>query len=182
MGRLVFWLVVLALGWVMLSGTMPIPGIADEEVVFATSPPVGACGASGCLAVYTLELANVGRSPQESVKVRLRADALGASAIAPTLRRVSGVTTVQPAGERNGVDAYPLGRLDADERVALVFALRSPSQETTAGWERLLVGVEPGRGSARPGEPGALTAGRIVHATGRLVDRLVRAVRAAIAG
>ncbi|HXJ33541.1 MAG TPA: hypothetical protein VMS22_05815 [Candidatus Eisenbacteria bacterium] len=182
MFRLGFWLVVLGVGWLTLSGTLPIPGIPDEEIVFATPPPVSTCGSSGCLAVYTLDLANTGRSAQESVKVGLRGDALANPAILPVLRRANGTTALQAASERGGVNAYILGRLEPEEQATLVFALRTPSLAETPGWDRILVGVETARGAARPGEPGALSGSRIVHATARMVERVAAAVRAAIAG
>jgi hypothetical protein len=179
--RFVFWAIVLAVGVLMLNGTLPIPGIADEEVVYTTPPPVSTCGPSGCIVVYTLEVANVGRSPQDSVRVRLREDAITTPMIAPTVRRASETALAPPATDRPGVEAFPLGAIAPEERVALVFALRTASREAAPGWDRVLVGVDPARGGARPGEVSAVTPGRVVHAVGRLTVRLTEAVRRAIA-
>lgn len=181
MVRLLFWVGLLAIAWLVLSGALPVPGVADEEVVFATTPPVATCGSAGCLAVYTLEVANPGRSAQESVKVRLRGDTLANPAIPPTLRRASETASLQAGTERGTTEAYQLGTLAPEERVALVFALRAPSREAVPGWDRVLVGVEPAHGSARPADPGALAANRLVHAAGRTLDRIVNAIRGAIA-
>jgi hypothetical protein len=178
--RLLFWLLVIACLLAAFDGVIPLPGIPDEEVVYATPPPVSTCGSSGCVAVYTLELANVGRSAQSGVRVRLRPDAIAAPLVAPTVRRASDSAQVTPATDR-GVDTYPLGRMEPEERIALVFALRAPSRETVAGWDRVLVGVEPAAGAARPGGVSEMTVGRAVHGAGRVTARLVAAVRKAIA-
>jgi len=179
--RLLFWLLVIGGIVLVLNGTLPLPGLAQEEVVYATPPPVTTCGASGCIAVYTLEVGNVGRSAQESVRVRLRADALATPVIAPTVRRANESTLVTGTDDRPGIEAYPLGRVGADERVTLLFALRAASRDAVPGWDRLLVGVSPSSGAARPGDAGALSAGRVVHAAGRIVERIVDTVRKAIA-
>lgn len=179
--RFLFWAIVLAVAVLMLNGTLPIPGIADEEVVYTTTPPVSTCGPSGCIVVYTLEVANVGRSPQDSVRVRLREDAIASPMIAPTVRRSGDTMLAPPATDRPGVEAFPLGTLQPEERVSLVFALRAASREAAPGWDRVLVGVDPSRGGARPGEVTAVTAGRVVHALGRMTVRLTETVRRAIA-
>ena len=178
--RLLFWLLVIAGLVAALDGIVPLPGIPDEEVVYATPPPVTGCGSSGCVAIYTIEVANVGRSAQSAVRVRLRPDAMTSPLVAPAVRRASESTPVTPATDR-GVDTYPLGHLDPEERVALVFALRATSHETVTGWDRVLVGVEPAAGAARPGDVAAMTVGRAVHGAGRVTARLVAAVRKAIA-
>src|SRR5262245_49639566 len=114
MVRLLFWVGLLAAAWLVLSGALPVPGVANEGVVFATTPPVTNCGSAGCLAVYTLEVANPGRSAQESVKVRLRSDTLANPAIPPTLRRASETVGLQAATERGTVEAYQLGRMEPE--------------------------------------------------------------------
>ena len=63
----------------------------------------------------------------------------------------------------------------------MVFALRSSSREAAPGWDRLLVGVDPNVGAARPGDVAATTLGRVVNTSGRVVHRIVTAVRQAIA-
>lgn len=181
MVRFLFWVGLLAIAWLVLTGSLPLPGVPDEEVVFATTPPVAACGSAGCLAVYTLEVANPGRSAQETVKVRLRADALANPAVPPTLRRAGDTSDLQAADERGTVAAYQLGQLVPEERVALVFALRAPARDAVPGWDRVFVGVEPAHGAARPADPGALGAGRLVHSAGRTLERVVDAIRRAIA-
>jgi hypothetical protein len=179
--RLLFWTLVVAATILVLNGTLPVPGIAQEEVVYTATPPVSTCGPAGCVVVYTLDVANVGRSTQDGVRVRLRADAVQAPVIAPTVRRASEATLASPASDRAGVEAYPLGRIDTDERVTLVFALRAGSRETVLGWDRVLVGVDPTVGGARPGEVSAVTPGRVLHAVGRRATRLIEALRQAIA-
>jgi hypothetical protein len=179
--RLLFWTLVVAGTILVLNGTLPVPGVAQEEVVYTATPPVTTCGPAGCIVVYTLDVANVGRSSQAAVRVRLRTDALQSPVIAPTVRRADHVALAPADGDRLGVDVYPLGRLDADERVSLVFALRAPSREGILGWDRVLVGVDPTLGGARPGEVSALTSGRVLHAVGRRATRLIEAVRQAIA-
>jgi hypothetical protein len=179
--RLLFWIAVLGALLLVLDGTLPVPGIARDEVVYATPPPVASCGPSGCIAVYTLEVGNVGRARQEAVRVRLRTDALTTPVILPTVRRASDATLSASAEERPGVEAFPLGPLDSEERVTLVFALRAPSRESVAGWDRLLVDVAPAAGSARPGDVGALSGGRLLHAAGRIAARITEAVRKAVA-
>jgi hypothetical protein len=62
-----------------------------------------------------------------------------------------------------------------------VFALRAASRETVPQWDRVLVGVDPTAGAARQGDVVALSAGRIVNAAGRMTERVVSAVRKAIA-
>jgi hypothetical protein len=177
--RFLFWLLVLgAIGFV-LNANLPIPGIATEEVDYTTTPVVTTCSTSGCLAVYTLELGNVGRSAQEAVRVQLRSDALDGAMIAPTVRRTSGTSVVSPATDRPGVETIYVGALAPEERAALVFALHAAARESVLGWDRVLVGVETSAGSARAAEVGALTVGRVVHALGRTVQRLVRAAQAA---
>jgi hypothetical protein len=178
--RLLFWILVIGLVVAALDGTIPMPGVADEEVVYTTEVPVSTCGTSGCIAVYTLEVANAGRSTQESVRVRLRSDAVATPVIAPTVRRASEATVAATANERS-VDTVPLGRLAPEERVDLVFALRAPARESVLGWDRVLVGVDTAAGAARPGDVGAITFGRVVNASGRVVHRVVSAVRQAIA-
>ena len=179
--RLLFWLVVLG-GVIWVLGTdMPIPGVAQQEVVYETPPPAASCGPSGCLAVYTLEIGNVGRSAQETVRVRMRADALETPAVAPTVRHAGGSTLVTPTEDRPGVMTLSLGQIGPDEHASLVFALRAPSRDGIPGWDRLLVGVDPATGAARPGDVGALTAGRIVNAAGRIATWIVGAVRKLVA-
>jgi hypothetical protein len=180
MMRLLFWILLIGLVVAVLDGAVPMPGVADEEVVYTTDVPVSTCGTSGCIVVYTIEVANAGRSTQENVRVRLRSDPLTAPVIAPTVRRASEATVAAIANDRS-VDSVPLGRLEPEERVAVVFALRAPSHEAAAGWDRLLVGVDPAVGAARPGDVGAITLGRVVNASGRVVHRVVTAVRQAIA-
>jgi hypothetical protein len=179
--RLLFWILVLGGAWLVLSGTLPVPGVPDEEVVYATTPPVVSCilATTGCTVVYTLEVANVGRSVQESVKVRVRTSVLENPAVAPTLRRASETAPLQSAGEKAGVDAYPIGPLAPEERVAVVFALHAPTREAVLGWERVLVGVDPDTGAAEPGDPGAITSSRLMHVTGRLLDRVAHELRGA---
>ena len=179
--RLLFWLVVLSTIVLVLDGTVPVPGIAREEVVYATPPPVATCGSSGCIAVYTLEVGNLGRSAQESVRVRLRTDALATPVILPTVRRASETALASPMEDRSGIEAFPLGPLAPEERVTLVFALRAPARESVASWDRLLVDVVPAAGSARPGDVGALTSGRLLQAAGRVASRITEAVRKAVA-
>jgi hypothetical protein len=180
--RLLFWIVVLGLVWLAVEGRVPIPGIPDDEIVYATTPPVSTCTPTGCLVVYTLELANVGRSAESGLKVRLREEPLAAATVPPTLRRATETTVLQANGERAGVAGYLLGAVAPEERVALVFALRTPTRDAAPSWDRLLVGVDPTHGSALPGDPGALTGGRVVHATARVLERIVAAVRAAVHG
>jgi hypothetical protein len=177
--RLLFWLLVLGAAWLVLRGELPLPGVASEAVVYEAPTPVGTCGSGGCVVVYALDVANVGRSTQESVRVRLRADALGTPLVPPTVQRAGTTTTPQGTSERAGVDAYPLGRLVPEERARLVFALRSPSLEAAPPWEKLLVGIDPALGAAERGDPAAITTGRIVHAAGRALDRAIAAVHAA---
>src|SRR5262245_18010380 len=129
MVRLLFWVGLLGVVWLVLSGAVPVPGVANEEVVFATTPAVSTCGSAGCLAVYTLEIANPGRSAQESVKVRLRGDTLANAALPPTLRRAGQTAPLQAASHRGTGEAYQLGKLEPEQRVAVVFVLRAPSQE-----------------------------------------------------
>jgi hypothetical protein len=179
--RLLFWILLIGLVVAVLDGVLPMPGVADEEVVYTTEVPVSTCGTSGCIVVYTLEVANAGRSTQENVRVRLRSDPLASPVIAPTVRRASEATVAAIANERPSVDTVPLGRLAPEERVAIVFALRASSHEAAPGWDRLLVGVDPAVGAARPGDVGAITLGRVVNTSSRVVHRVVTAVRQAIA-
>lgn len=179
--RLLFWGLLVAAVVLVLNGTLPVPGVAQEEIVYATPPPVTACGSAGCVVVYTIEVANVGRSPQDGVRVRLRADAVEAPVVAPTVRRADATAPAPPASDRPGVEAYPLGRLEPEERAALVFAVRAPARDAVRGWDRVLVGVDPTAGGARPGDPGALTPGRVLHGLGRRATRVMDAVRQAIA-
>lgn len=179
--RLLFWLLLLTGVGLMLNGNLPIPGLAQEEVVFTTNPPVASCGSTGCLVVYSIDVANTGESAQESVRVRLRSEPLATAAVVPTVRRATESTLAAAMNDRPGSDVYPLGRLGPEERAALVFALRPASRETMLGWDRLLIGVEPSLGAARPGDVAAIGAERLVHAASRTVRRIVAAVRQAIA-
>jgi hypothetical protein len=181
MVRFLFWLIVIAAVVLVLDGAVPVPGVADEGIVYATNPPVASCGSSGCIVVYELDVANDGRSPQDAVRVRLRSEAVASPLIAPTVRRTSEATVATTANDRPGIDAAQLGKVAPEERVALVFAVRAASREAVLGWDRILVGVEPTVGSARPGDVGAITTGRLVHIAGRVVHRVVQAVRQAIA-
>jgi len=181
MFRLLFWLIVIVGAGLVLNGNLPLPGVPEEEVVFTTNPPVASCGSSGCMVVYSLDVANPGVSPQESVRVRLRSEPLATAVVAPAVRRATESTLAPAMNDRPGIDVYPLGRLAPEERAALVFALRAPSRETVLDWDRLLIGVEPALGAARPGDVAALGTGRILHAAGRTVRRIVAAVRQAIA-
>ena len=156
--RFLFWLLVFAVVALMANGTLPAPGIADEEVVYATPPAVTTCGSSGCIVVYTLEVANVGRSTQDTVRVRLRTDALAAPVIAPTVRRATESVVATAANERPGVDTYQLGRMAPEDHVTLVFATRAAGHDTVLGWDRVLVGVDPMLGNARPGDTAAVKA------------------------
>ena len=171
--RLLFWILVIGLVVAVLDGVLPMPGVADEEIVYTTDVPVSTCGSSGCIVVYSLEVANAGRSTQDNVRVRLRSDAIASPVIAPTVRRASEAAVAQTASDR-GVDSVPLGRLAPEERVALVFALRAPARESAPGWDRVLVGVDPISGSARPGDVGGITFGRVVNASGRVVHQTLR--------
>jgi hypothetical protein len=179
--RLLFWIVVIGLVVAVLDGILPMPGVADEEVIYTTDVPVSACGSSGCIVVYSLEVANAGRSTQDNVRVRLRSDVIASPVVAPTVRRASEATAATTANDRPGVESVSLGRLAPEERVALVFALRAAARENAPGWDRVLVGVDPVTGSSRPGDVGGITLGRVVNASGRVVHRVVSAVRQAIA-
>jgi hypothetical protein len=97
------------------------------------------------------------------------------------VRRASEATAATTANDRPGVESVSLGRLAPEERVALVFALRAAARENAPGWDRVLVGVDPVTGSSRPGDVGGITLGRVVNASGRVVHRVVSAVRQAIA-
>ena len=178
MFRLLFWILIILTAALVVQGTVPVPGIAMEEVVYATPPPVPACGSQGCIGIYTLEVANVGRSTQEMVRIRLRDASIGTPVVSPTVRRMTETSLAPPAEDRAGTVLYPLGRLAPEERATLVFALRAPSREAMPGWERLLIGIDTSRGGARLGDPGAVTVGRLVHALGRVVDRVVHAIAA----
>ena len=180
--RFLFWVLLISVTVLFLNGTLPTPGIADEEVVYDTPPPITSCTAAGCIAVYELDVGNVGRSPQKAVRVRLRAGAIDDAVIAPTLRRGMANTAVEPqVDERSGVVVLPVGPLDTEERVTVVFALRAPSHDGVKGWDRVLVGVEPAAGAGRPGDAGELTMGRVVHAAGRVVIEVTDVARKAIA-
>jgi len=180
--RFLFWVLVISVTVLFLNGTLPTPGIADEEVVYDTPPPIASCSPTGCIAIYEIDVGNVGRSAQKAVRVRLRAGAVENPIIAPTLRRALANAPVEVAeDERAGGMVVPLGPLDAEERVTLVFALRAPSREAVPGWDRLLIGVEPSAGAGRPGDAGELTMGRVVHAAGRVVIQLTDVARKAIA-
>ena len=179
--RLLFWLCVIGGTVLVLNGTMPLPGIPQEEVVYETPPPVVSCAASACIAVYTLEMANVGRSAQELVRVRLRSDAVETPLIAPTMRRGSENAVVESTSDRPGSETYALGRMEPEERVTLVFALRAGSRGAVPGWDRVLVGVDASSGAAHPGAVGALTAGRIIHTAGRFAERVTDVVKKALA-
>ena len=80
----------------------------------------------------TLEMGNVGRSAQESVRVRLRTDAVETPVIAPTMRPWSENVVVESAGDRPGTETYALGRVEPEERVTLVFAC-APDRVAGAG-------------------------------------------------
>ena len=180
--RFLFWVLVITVTVLFLNGTLPTPGIADEEVVYDAPPPIASCSATGCIAVYSLDVGNVGRSPQKAVRVRLRAGSVDNPVIAPTVRRgLSNAPVEAPEDERSGVVVLPLGPLDAEERMTLVFALHAPSRDAVVGWDRVLVGVEPSVGAGRPGDAGELTMGRVVHAAGRVVVELTDVARKAIA-
>lgn len=181
MFRLLFWLVVFGVLYAVVSGTVPVPGVSKEEIVYTTPPPVASCGSSGCIAVYTLEVANTGRTAQDGVRVRLRSEPMASPVVAPAVRRASEAVAVQAGSDRAGVEMYPLGEIGPEEHVALVFALRAASRETVPQWDRVLVGVDPSAGAARPGDVTALSAGRLVNAAGRVTERIVAAVRKAIA-
>jgi hypothetical protein len=181
MFRLLFWIIVLALVGLVLNGNLPVPGIPQEEVVFTTDPPVASCGSSGCIVVYSLDVANTGESAQESVRVRLRAEPLAQAVVVPTVRRATETSLAPSMNDRQGIDVYPLGRLAPEERAALVFALRAASRETVLGWERLLIGVEPALGAARPGDVSEIGIGRLLHSTSRTFRRVVATIRQAIA-
>jgi hypothetical protein len=117
---------------------------------------------------------------------RARADSAPARlenpVIAPTVRRgLANAPVEAQEDERSGVVVLPLGPLDAEERVTLVFALHAPSRDAVVGWDRVLVGVEPTAGAGRPGDAGELTMGRVVHAAGRAVIQLTDVARKAIA-
>jgi len=180
--RFLFWVLVISVTVLFLNGTLPTPGIADEEVVYDTPPPIASCTGTGCIAVYELDVGNVGRSPQKAVRVRLRAGAIDDAVITPTLRRGMVNSPVEPqVDERSGVVVLPVGALEPEERVTVVFALRAPAHDAVKGWDRVLVGVEPSAGAGRPGDAGELTMGRVVHAAGRVVIQLTDVARKAIA-
>src|SRR5258705_5465719 len=111
MFRLLFWLVVIGVLYAVVSGTVPVPGVPAEEIVYGTPPPVASCGSSGCIAVYTLEVANTGRSAQDGVRVRLRADTLASPVVAPSVRRGNEAVPVSAASDRAGIEMYPLGQI-----------------------------------------------------------------------
>jgi len=180
--RFLFWVLLISVTVLFLNGTLPTPGIADEEVIYDAPPPIASCSATGCVAIYSLDVGNVGRSPQKAVRVRLRAGTVENPVIAPTLRRgLANAPVEAQEDERSGVVVVPLGPLDAEERVTLLFALHAPSRDAVLGWDRVLVGVEPTAGAGRPGDAGELTMGRVVHAAGRVVIELTDVARKAIA-
>jgi hypothetical protein len=180
--RFLFWVLLISVTVLFLNGTLPTPGIADEEVVYDTPPPIASCTATGCIAIYSLDVGNVGRSPQKAVRVRLRAGAIDDAVIVPTIRRAMTNAAVAPeVDERSGVVVLPVGTLDPEERVTVVFALHATARDAVKGWDRVLVGVEPSAGAGRPGDAGELTMGRVVHAAGRVVIQLTDVARKAIA-
>ena len=181
MFRLLFWIIVLGVIGLMLNGNLPMPGIAQEAVVFTTNPPVASCGSSGCMVVYSLDVANIGESPQTSVRIRLRSVPLATAVVAPTVRRATESALAPAMTDREGIEIYPLGSLAPEERSALVFALRAASPDAVLGWDRLLIGVEPALGAARPGDVAAIGAERLVHSAARTVRRIVAAIRQMIA-
>ena len=114
MFRLLVWVLIILTAALVVQGTVPVPGIAMEEVVYATPPPVPACGSQGCIGVYTLEVANVGRSTQEMVRIRLRDESIGTPVVSPTVRRTTDASLAPPPEDRAGTLLYPLGRLAPD--------------------------------------------------------------------
>jgi hypothetical protein len=150
-------------GLALARGGASIFSRPEQEVLYAayTLPPT--CLSSGCITIYTLTVGNTGTEDQEQVRVRLHASGLQAAILPPTVRTFGKVERPFAMSEDAGVRTYALGRLRPGDRVELSFALRTASPAAPS-WDAILAGVDPARGTARAGDPAAISLGRLLYA------------------
>jgi hypothetical protein len=149
---------------VLVGGGASIFRMPEEEVLYSASPPITTCLKSGdCLFIYTLEVGNTGREAQEDVRVRLRRDVVQAAIMPLKVRSFGKVDRRFETSDADGVRTFDLGRLKAQQRVEISFVLRYPDRSQAPSWQQILVGVEAARGEVRPGDPAAVTLGRMLY-------------------
>jgi hypothetical protein len=162
------WLLLVAGLVVVWRGGASVFGQPAREIVYQPEAPLVTCHSRGCLFLYTLEVGNTGREPQEEVVVRLRAPALAGAALPPRARDFGKLDRPVRITEAAGVRAYALGALAPQARVELGFALTGPTREAAPGWAALLAGVEAPGAPVRTGSPGWLMLLRVYYAVFRL--------------
>lgn len=147
----------------LLGGGASIFWRPAQEILFSPDPPLRSCAATGCVALYRLEVGNTGRAPQEEVRIRLRSDALAGAVLGPRARDFGKLDRPVRVSEADGVRTIALGRLEPEARVDVSFVLRGPATQPPLPWERILVGVE-GAGRVRRGSPGWVMLLRVWYA------------------
>jgi hypothetical protein len=158
------WVLIVVGGLALARGGASIFSRPEQEVLHSayTLPPT--CLSSGCITIYTLTVGNTGSEDQEQVRVRLHAAALQTAILPLTVRTFGKVERPFALSEEAGVRTYALGRLRPGDRVELSFALRTASPAAAPPWDAILAGVEPAHGTARAGDPAAVSLGRLLYA------------------
>lgn len=162
------WTLAAAGGGLVLAGGASIFWRPGHEVLYAASRSPITCQASGCLALYQLEVGNTGHAPQPDVRLRLRTAVMATAPMAVHVRDFGKVDRPFAVTDGDGVRTYALGPLPPDRRVVLSFVLIRPDAGALPAWDAILVGVEAAEGRARPGNPGWTTLLRIWYSLARV--------------
>jgi len=114
----------------------------------------------GRAAVYcTLEIGNAGRTPQDDVKIHFLKLAMDHAFLRPRAKDAGILERPLDIRTRGMRTTLALGRLEPGGRVTVNLILNYTAFETPPAWEVAFRGIEPARGKARIGDPGA-AAGR----------------------
>ena len=129
------------------------------DVVYSSRWVIVPASQGRTAAYCTLEIGNAGENAQEDVKIHFLKSALDHAILRP-LAKDGGVVERPISIRTSGLRAtLALGRLEPGALVTVNLILNYTAFETPPAWEVAFRGIEPARGKARIGDPGA-AAGR----------------------
>jgi hypothetical protein len=158
------WIAIAAGLFVLLRGGASLFTIPDDEVLYATEPPITNCISDGCILIYKLEVGNTGRNPRERVRVTLRASAVDAAILPLAFRNFGKVRRAVREASEGDARVYDLGRLKPQERVEMNLVLRVPDPARALAWDAILVAVDADTEAVRRGSPAVTTFARWMYA------------------
>jgi hypothetical protein len=136
----------------------------DDEVLYATDPPITTCLTHGCTLIYRLEIGNTGRNPRRRVRVHLQTAVVDRAILPPRFRNFGKVERPVTTGDEAGIRTYDLGPVKPQQRVELQLVLQVPDRSDAPRWDEILAGVDADTGEVRRGSPAGTTFARWMYA------------------